>query len=129
MQPALSEIESNTDPRTGVEVVTTVIRNGKSFYTLRDLRNGSTVKNVTTASARRLWHYALTRYNEITPAIEKESINWQGDYGLLRQYSQGKFTHYDLIQRTSAGYRYFFGVTMDGIHGPWKAFLTEEEAA
>jgi hypothetical protein len=129
MQPALSEIESNTDPRTGVEVVTTVIRNGKSFYTLRDLRNGSTVKNVTTASARRLWHYALTKYNEITPAIEKENINWQGDYGLLRQYSQGKFTHYDLIQRTTAGYRYFFGVTIDGIHGPWKAFLPEEESA
>jgi hypothetical protein len=129
MQPALSEIESNTDPRTGVEVVTTVIRNGKSFYTLRDLRNGSTVKNVTTASARRLWHYALTRYNEITPTIEKENINWQDDYGLLRQYSQGKFTHYDFIQRVPAGYRYFFGVTIDGIHGPWKAFLSEEESA
>ena len=129
MQPALSEIESNTDPRTGVEVVTTVIRNGKSFYTLRDLRNGSTVKNVTTASARRLWHYALTRYNEVTPSIEKENINWQDDYGLLRQYSQGKFTHYDFIQRVPAGYRYFFGVTIDGIHGPWKAFLSEEESA
>jgi hypothetical protein len=125
--PALSEMEVNSDPRTGVEVVATVTRNGKSFYTLRDLRNGNIVKNVTPASARRLWHYALSRYNEITPSINKENINWQGEYGLLKQYMAGKFTHYDLIQKTPSGYRYFFGVTMDGIHGPWKVFLTEDE--
>jgi hypothetical protein len=129
VQPALSEMDSNTDPRTGVEVVATTVRNGTSFYSLRDLRNGNIVKNVTPASARRLWSYALTRYNEISPDIDRENINWQGDYGLLRQYSQGKFTHYDLIQKTSGGYRYFFGVTTDGIHGPWKVFLVEEETA
>jgi hypothetical protein len=127
-QAVMTEMDNNTDPRTGVEVVAVTIRNNKSFYSLRDLRNGNIVKNVTTASARRLWHYALTKYNEIIPVIEKENINWQGDYGLLRQYSQGKFTHYDLVQRTSNGNRYFFGVTLDGIHGPWKAFLSEEES-
>ncbi len=128
-QPVLTEMENNTDPRTGVEVVATTVRNGKSFYSLRDLRNGNIVKNVTTASARRLWHYALTKYNEIIPVIDKENINWQGDFGLLRQYSQGKFTHYDLVQRTPNGNRYFFGVTIDGIHGPWKVFLSEEESS
>lgn len=127
-QPPMNEMDFNTDPRTGVEVVATTVRNGKSFYSLRDLRNGNIVKNVTTASARRLWSYALTKYNEISSDSEKEKITWQGDFGLLRQYSQGKFTHYDLIQKTSNGFRYFFGVTADGIHGPWKVFLSEEEA-
>lgn len=127
--PSLNEIDNNSDPRTGVEVVATTIRNGKSFYSLRDLRNGNIVKNVTPASARRLWSYALTKYNEISSSSDKEKINWQGDFGLIRQYSQGKYTHYDLIQKTATGYRYFFGVTSDGIHGPWKVFLVEEEAA
>jgi hypothetical protein len=121
------DLRNSTDPRTGVEVVATTIRNGKTFYSLRDLRNGNIVKNVTPASARRLWHYALTKYNEVFASIEKENINWQGEYGLLRQYSQGKFTHYDFVQKTVSGYRYFFGVTQDGIHGPWKIFLAEEE--
>lgn len=121
------DLRNSTDPRTGVEVVATTIRNGKTFYSLRDLRNGNIVKNVTPASARRLWHYALTKYNEVFASIEKENINWQGEYGLLRQYSQGKFTHYDFVQKTVSGYRYFFGVTQDGIHGPWKVFLSDEE--
>ncbi len=119
--------ENNTDPRTGVEIMVPVKRNGKNFFTVRDLRNGNIVKNVTQASARRLWSYAITRYDEIAPSIDKASINWQGDYGLLRLYDQGKSTHYDFIQKTPDGYRYFFGVTLDGIHGPWKGFAQDEE--
>lgn len=117
----------STDPRTGVEIMVPVLRNGRNFFTVRDLRNGNIVKNVTQASARRLWSYAITRYDEIAPSIEKASINWQGDYGLLRIYDQGKSPHFDFIQRTPSGYRYFFGVTLDGIHGPWKGFAQDEE--
>ena len=119
--------ESNSDPRTGVEVIPPVMRDGKNFYSLRDLRNGNLVKNVTPTSARRLWHYAISRYGEICNNLDKEDIHWQGDYGLLRQDKEGKTPHFDLIQKTGNGYRFFFGVTQDGIHGPWKVFSTEEE--
>jgi hypothetical protein len=115
------------DPRTGVEVISPVIRGGKSFYTMRDLRNGNIVKNVTQASARRLWHYAITRYGEIIPSIETSDIQWKGNYGLVKQYSQGKNQHYDFILKTDEGYRFFFGVTPDGIHGNWKVFASDDE--
>jgi hypothetical protein len=119
--------DENVAPRTGVEVIPPVLRGGKSFFTMRDLRNGNLVKNVTVASARRLWHYAITRYNEIIPQIDTIGITWHGDYGLIRQYQQGKNHLYDLILRTPEGDRYFFGVTVDGIHGVWKTFLRDED--
>jgi hypothetical protein len=96
---------------------------------MRDLRNGNIVKNVTQASARRLWHYAITRYNEIFPQIDSIGIVWHGEYGLIKQYQQGKNTLFDLILRTPDGYRLFFGVTTDGIHSQWKSFLQDEEVA
>ncbi|MHC1741012.1 MAG: RNA-binding domain-containing protein [Anaerolineaceae bacterium] len=120
--------ETNSDPRTGVEVIPPIVRDGKNFYSLRDLRNGALVKNVTPTSARRLWHYAISRYSEICNSLDKENISWQGDYGLLHRDNQGKTPHFDLIQKTSNGYRFFFGVTPDGIHGPWKIFFAEDEA-
>lgn len=115
------------EPRTGVEVIAPVIRGGKSFFSMRDLRNGNIVKNVTVASARRLWHYAITRYNEIFPNIESVEIEWHENHGVLRQYNQGKNPIYDFIMKTETGYRFFFGVTVDGIHGPWKSFLKDED--
>jgi hypothetical protein len=111
-----------------VEVLPPEDRNGTSYFTMRDLRNGNMVKNVTRSSARRLWHYAIRYYQEITAAQNEETITWAGDYGLIRRYKQGKTTLYDLIQKTPEGRRYFFGVTQDGIHGPWKVFNNEEEA-
>jgi len=119
--------QERIEPRTGVEVITPVIRGGKSFFTMRDLRNGNLVKNVTQASARRLWHYAISRYNEIIPQLDTLDIIWRGDYGMIRQYSQGKNTRFDLILKTPDGYRLFFGVTPDGVHGNWRVFLEEEE--
>ncbi len=122
-------VEEKVDlaPRTGVEVVSVEERDGGSFYTVRDLRNGNVVKNVTLKSARRLWHYALTQYARITSNREKSEIQWQGDFGLLHQGKQGKYPNYDLIQRMPEGYRYYFGVTEDGIHGPWKQLVGQDE--
>ena len=128
-----AELEIKTEatvemsPRTGVEVVSVEERDGGSFYTVRDLRNGNVVKNVTLKSARRLWHYALTQYARIPPDLAKTEVVWQGDYGLLRQGKQGKRPTYDLVQRTPKGYRHYFGVTDDGIHGPWKQLVGQEE--
>jgi len=32
-----------------------------------------------------------------------------------------------LFEKTGNGYRYFFGVTTDGINGEWKTFLSNDE--
>ncbi len=124
--PSLHSVESE-DPRTGVEVIDSVQRGGKSFFTMRDLRNGNIVKNVTQASARRLWHYAITKYGELSPDLHKNDIQWRGKYGLIKQYLQGKVQHYDFVLNEEGNFRYFFGVTPDGIHGNWKTFLAEDE--
>ena len=100
---------------------------GTRTYRMRDLRNGNIVKNVTRSSARRLWHYAITRFVEIANNKEMASVQWQGDFGMLKRYKQGKSTHYDLVQKTPTGIRYYFGVTSDGLHGPWKNVAGEEE--
>jgi hypothetical protein len=127
-QSVLSENGSgDISPRTGVEVIPDIIREGGRYFTMRDLRNGNVVKNVTRSSARRLWHYAISTYDEISPNIGQVEILWQGDYGLLRRHKQNRTSLFDLIQKTSEGYRFFFGVTMDGIHGPWKELVGEEE--
>jgi PHP family Zn ribbon phosphoesterase len=116
----------NLDPRTGVEVLPPEERKGTQYFAMRDLRNGNMVKNVTRASARRLWHYAITRYTELIDSINQASIVWHGNYGLIRSYKQNKTNFYDFVQREGGNYRFFFGVTEDGIHGPWKVFSTED---
>ncbi len=106
-------------PRTGVEVVSVEERKGDRIFTLRDLRNGNVVKNVTRGSARRLWHYAITNYNTFPADLSQADIYWQGNMGLVKQYKQGNNHRYDLILRQGSEYRYYFGVTEDGIQGPW----------
>ena len=123
-RPDLDEVMA---PRTGVEVVGVEERDGSSFYTVRDLRNGNVVKNVTLKSARRLWHYALTQFASLPENIQKADIEWLGDYGLLKKRKQGKRLNYDLVERTASGNRFYFGVTDDGIHGPWKQLVGHEE--
>jgi len=124
-EPANVEVE--LAPRTGVEVVSVEERDGGSFYTVRDLRNGNVVKNVTLKSARRLWHYALTQYAGLPEDLKKAEIEWLGDYGLLNKRKQGKRLNYDLVERSVSSNRFYFGVTDDGIHGPWKQLVGQEE--
>ncbi|MBA4398692.1 MAG: transcriptional regulator [Anaerolinea sp.] len=121
------EADMDDAPRTGVEVLNPEERQGKTYFTMRDLRNGNMVKNVTRASARKLWHYAINRYNELAPSLDKTHITWQGDLGFIGQVRQGSTVRYDLIQRTPGGYRFYFGVTADGIHGGWKHLIGEDE--
>ena len=126
-KPGLVAQPAEVAPRTGVEVVGVDERNGGHYYTMRDLRNGNVVKNVTRKSARKLWHYAITSYAELPEDLQKAKITWQGNYGLLNQRVQGKTERYDLVQRTADGLRFYFGVTEDGIHGPWKALVGHED--
>jgi hypothetical protein len=126
-KPISKEVAFDLAPRTGVEVVSVEERDGKRYYTVRDLRNGNVVKNVTHQSARRLWHYALTQYADLPPDLSRAKVDWNGDYGLLLRDKQGKRERYDLVQNTPKGYRYYFGVTEDGIHGPWKEIIGHED--
>jgi len=114
-------------PRTGVEVVSVSDREGTRYYTMRDLRNGNQVQNVTLKSARRLWHYAITEHNQLPPDLAQVKVQWNGDLGMLRLHKQGKLVRYDLVQRTPQGYRLYFGVTDDGIHGRWKMVVGSDE--
>jgi hypothetical protein len=126
--PSITNLgQEDISPRTGVEVMTPEDRQGTRYFTMRDLRNGNVVKNVTRTSARRLWHYAILRFNELSGKLDQANIQWEGDLGLIQRRKQGKTDLFDLIQRTSNGYRFYFGVTMDGVHGPWKVFIEEDE--
>jgi hypothetical protein len=123
----LDDDDAYAPPRTGVEVVSVEERNGARYYTMRDLRNGNVVKNVTRSSARRLWHYAITEHARLPGDISQAKIQWQGSLGLLHQQKQGKTIRFDLVQRTPQGMRYYFGVTEDGIHGSWKSLVGQED--
>ena len=112
-------------PRTGVEILATEQRKNVQYHMMRDLRNGNVVKNVTRSSARRLWHYAITE-KESNP-LQPNAVEWQGDIGLVKRYKRGGGTRYDLIQRDNDTLRVYYGVTFDGMHGPWQAFAGEEE--
>lgn len=112
-------------PRTGVEILETEQRKGVKYHIMRDLRNGSIVKNVTRSSARRLWHYAITE-KESNP-VQPEQVEWNGEIGLWKRYTKGGVTRYDLVQRVDGALRVYYGVTFDGMHGLWQAFVSEEE--
>ena len=73
-------------------------RKGKRYYTMCDLRKGNEVHNVTRASARRLWHYAITEAEKAQRAADRD-ITWQGDIGLVKEYKQSGHQRYDLAQR------------------------------
>jgi hypothetical protein len=126
-EPAAAAAPVDEAPRTGVEIVAVEEREGGRYYTMRDLRNGMMVKNVTRTSARRLWSYAITEFNKLPSDLTHADIHWMGNLGLIRCHQQGKCERYDMLQRTPQGIRYFFGVTDDGIHGPWKALVGVEE--
>jgi hypothetical protein len=104
-------------PRTGVEIVETGERKGTQYHTMRDLRNGNVVKNVTRKSARRLWHYAITQAED--HPVDPGQVDWRGDIGLLKRREHGGRARYDLVQRENGKVRAYYGVTEDGIHGEW----------
>jgi hypothetical protein len=113
-------------PRTGVEIVETVERKGVLYHTMRDLRDGGKVQNVTRNSARRLWRYAIALKEKST--FQDDKVTWIGDLGLWHRYLRAGRTHYDLVQRGPDGkISIYYGVTEDGIHGPWRAVVGMDE--
>lgn len=125
--PPLQLEKLETAPRTGVEVIHVETRGDERYYTMRDLRNGNVVKNVTKKSARRLWHYAITQFDKLPKDPSQSKIQWQGNYGLITRQKQSSGPRFDLIERAGKSYRTYFGVTEDGIHGPWKHLVGQED--
>lgn len=111
-------------PQIGVEIVDTEERHGNKFHSIRDLRNGTIIKNVTRKGARDLWNYAIR--NQEDGKLKPSSIRWLGNIGLLHVEKRAGKMRYDLALREGAKTRIFYGVTEDGMEGPWSAFLQEE---
>lgn len=114
-------------PGTGVQIVETVERKGALYHTMKDLRNGNIVRNVTRSSARKLWRYAITEH-ETHPVVE-DQVQWHaGDerLGLWKSSKRAGKVRYDLVQRMPDGQLHvYYGVTEDGIDGDWRTFLEE----
>lgn len=121
-QPTGDEIAA---PRAGVEIADVEERNDTRYFTMHDLRNGNMVKNVTRSSARRLWAYAIKQF-EGNP-VNESKVQWHDGIGLWRRYQKGGTVRYDLVQRSNRGIRTYYGVTENGMHGPWEQFLSEED--
>jgi hypothetical protein len=114
-------------PRTGVQIVDTTERKGTKYHAMKDLRNGSTVQNVTRSSARKLWRYAITQHE--SHPVQSEKIEWSPEnerLGLWKSSKRAGKVRYDLVQRMADGELHvYYGVTEDGIDGPWRVFLEE----
>jgi hypothetical protein len=111
-------------PGTGVQIVETEERRGTQYHTMKDLRNGSTVRNVTRSSARKLWQYAISQH-ESNP-VQESTVRWHGDLGLWKSSKRAGKVRYDLVQRMPDGqFHVYYGVTEDGIDGAWRVFLDE----
>jgi hypothetical protein len=106
-------------PKTGVEIAIVEERKGNRYYSMKDLRNGNVVHNVTQQSARKLWQYAISQ--SLKHAVKPEDVQWKGDIGLLKRYKRAGKQRYDLVQRDpDSTLHVYYGVTDDGIHGPWR---------
>ena len=104
-------------PRTGVEVVESEERKGTRYHTVRDLRNGNVVNNVTRKSARKLWHYAISEAEE--NPVDATKVDWRGEIAMLKKRAHAGQTRYDLVQRENGKLRIYYGVTEEGIHSEW----------
>ena len=111
-------------PQIGVEIVGSNVRSGSKSYSIRDLRNGHVIHNVTRKGARKLWNYAIGQYED--KPVRPEKIQWRGDVGVVAVESRAGKVRYDLARREGEQVRVFYGVTDDGMEGEWAAFVQEE---
>jgi hypothetical protein len=114
-----------TTPRTGVEIVSSEERDGTIYHTVRDLRNGNLIKNVTRSSARKLWHYAITKTEDGIPSSAE--INWDKNRAFLDLRRRDNHVWYDLAMRDQDGVHVYYGVTDSGLNEEWMG-LVEQHA-
>lgn len=111
-------------PQIGVEIVASEERGGSKFHSIRDLRNGHVIHNVTRRGARKLWSYAIQQHED--SRIDPAKVQWRGEIGLVRAEKRAGKTRYDLALRENGNIRVFYGVTDDGMEGRWTTFIQEE---
>lgn len=110
-------------PRTGVEIVASEERNGTIYHTVRDLRNGNLIKNVTKTSSRKLWHYAISQVESGIPA--PENIEWHGNIAMIDERRRDNRVWYDLALRDDDGVHVYYGVTDSGLNEEWLEMVGE----
>ena len=121
--PAANGYSGPERPRTGVEIVESQERDGAIYHTLRDLRSGNLINNVTRSSARRLWHYAITQAETAPPNFS--GVQWRGNVAVLNRRPKGNSALYDLIVRDDEGIHVYYGVTDSGLSEEWLALVEE----
>ena len=124
--PPLPSLSTTTPapPRTGVEIAEVSERNGTQYYTMRDLRNGSVVNNVTKRSARHLWRYAIEEAE--TNPVDPAQVRWLDNIGVWKQREYRGRLRWDLVQKDNGTLRVYYGVTEEGLHDKWAALVGEE---
>ena len=111
-------------PRTGVEHVDSTERDGVIYHTLRDLRNGNLINNVTRSSARRLWHYAITQVETAPPDLSV--AQWRNNVAILNRRQKNNNTLYDLAVREGDRAHIYYGVTESGLSDALLALVNEQ---
>jgi hypothetical protein len=113
-----THVRTPVAPSTGVEIVASEERDGIQYHTLRDLRNGNLIKNVTRKSARKLWHYAILQVEKGQP--EQGKIDWKGNIAVLDRRSRENYVWYDLAMKDDRGIHVYYGVTDSGLNEEWQ---------
>jgi hypothetical protein len=109
-------------PRSGVEIIAFEERDGMRYYTVRDLRNKSVVRNVTQKSARDLWLYAIMQ--QMNDVYDAEQFQWQNERAILSRSQRAGKVRYDLALRDANGkVHIFYGVSDDGLDSNWKELI------
>ena len=111
-------------PQVGVEIVESENRSGQFYHTIRDLRNGHIIKNVTRKGARKLWSYTIQQHED--KPIDASKVQWKGNEGLVGFEKRVGKVRYDLALREGKTIRVFYGVTDDGMEGNWAQFVQDE---
>jgi len=104
-------------------VVKSEPRQGVIYHTVRDLRNGNLIHNVTKSSARKLWHYAISQAEE--GSLDPNKLKWHNDMAVVRTRSKGNQTWYDLALRDRGQIHAYYGVTDSGMNDEWLSLVGE----
>ena len=121
-QQTLPDVQVEGAPKSGVEILAMEERDGTRYYTVRDLRNKSTVRNVTQKSARDLWLYAIMQHSN--DVYDISTFDWHNDRSILSRSQRAGKVRYDLALRDAAGkVHIFYGVADDAIDSRWKELI------
>ncbi len=111
-------------PQIGVEIIESTNRKNPS-HSIRDMRNGNVIKNVTRKGSRKLWNYAIQQHEDKT--INSRKVDWRGNIGVVHVDRRAGKVRYDLALRENGNVRVFYGVTEDGMEGRWSVFIQDED--